>query len=337
MKELSIEEKAKRYDEAIEIAKEINNEQQAQPFNVMTRVFPELKEGGERIELLNYLYEVHDDDEERAGWIAWIEKQCEEIDLANREYWRGYREGKQEILDKYANLEKQGEQPQGKSAIEAVKEEKVDNQNCVKPVNNVEPKFKVGDWIIHNKNIKLANSLMLVTGKDNNEYLCKDVNGQCFYNIEFIDKDYHLWTIQDAKDGDVLFTSSTASYETFIFKSIDESGNAECYFAYDSEDGFREGKYHFIGSAINCKPATKEQRDLLFQKMREAGYKWDAAKKELKKIEQKSAAWSEEDRDYYDAIIAKLEVTQEDALLTDNQMEFLKSLKDRSLQQPQKK
>jgi hypothetical protein len=28
----------------IEIAKEINNEQRAQPFNVMTRVFPELKE-----------------------------------------------------------------------------------------------------------------------------------------------------------------------------------------------------------------------------------------------------------------------------------------------------
>ena len=40
MKELSIEEKAKRYDEAIEIAREINNEQFAQPFNIMTRVFP---------------------------------------------------------------------------------------------------------------------------------------------------------------------------------------------------------------------------------------------------------------------------------------------------------
>lgn len=44
MKELSIEQKAKRYDEAIERAKEINNEQHAQPFNIMTRVFPELAE-----------------------------------------------------------------------------------------------------------------------------------------------------------------------------------------------------------------------------------------------------------------------------------------------------
>ena len=33
-----------KYKEALERAKEINNEQRAQPFNVMTRVFPELKE-----------------------------------------------------------------------------------------------------------------------------------------------------------------------------------------------------------------------------------------------------------------------------------------------------
>lgn len=31
-------------------------------------------------------------------------------------------------------------------------------------------------------------------------------------------------------------------------------------------------------------PATKEQRDLLFAKMREAGYEWDVDKKELRKI-----------------------------------------------------
>ena len=57
MKELSIEEKAKRYDEAIKLAKEINNEQRAQPFNVMTRVFPELKENEDekiRISLIKF-------------------------------------------------------------------------------------------------------------------------------------------------------------------------------------------------------------------------------------------------------------------------------------------
>ena len=35
-------------------------------------------------------------------------------------------------------------------------------------------------------------------------------------------------------------------------------------------------------------PATKEQRDLLFAKMKEAGYEWNGEKKELRKIEQKT-------------------------------------------------
>ena len=36
-------------------------------------------------------------------------------------------------------------------------------------------------------------------------------------------------------------------------------------------------------------PATKEQCDLLFSKMKEASFEWDAEKKELKKVEHKSA------------------------------------------------
>lgn len=53
-------------------------------------------------------------------------------------YWHGI-----VIDDILAWLEKQGEQkPKGKSALEAAKEEKVDNQNCVKPADEVKPKFK---------------------------------------------------------------------------------------------------------------------------------------------------------------------------------------------------
>ena len=39
-----------------------------------------------------------------------LEKQDNLIDIANKEYWRGYREGKQEALDKYSELEKQSVQ-----------------------------------------------------------------------------------------------------------------------------------------------------------------------------------------------------------------------------------
>ena len=50
--------------------------------------------------------------------------------------------------DTLAWLEKQGEpKPQGKTALEAIKEEKVDNQNCVKPVDEVGQKLKVGDIV----------------------------------------------------------------------------------------------------------------------------------------------------------------------------------------------
>lgn len=55
-----------------------------------------------------------------------------------------------------------------------------------------------------------------------------------------------------------------------------------------------------------------------------------------KQKEQKHAEWSEKDKDYYDAIIAKLEVTQDDAMLTDNQMDFLKSLPERLNLQPKR-
>ena len=45
----------------------------------------------------------------------------------------------------------------------------------------------------------------------------------------------------------------------------------------------------------------------LFVAMKESGYEWDADKKELKKIEQKPAEWSEEDYDCINAAISNLE------------------------------
>lgn len=111
-------------------------------------------------------------------------------------------------------------------------------------------------------------------------------------DTDIIEKEYHLWTIQDAKDGDVLFHSDSASNGIFIFKELLKYEFGEkviCYCDYDSEDGFCLGEYHTCcwADAKILHPATKEQQDLLFSKMKEAGYEWDAEKKELKKIEQK--------------------------------------------------
>lgn len=184
--------------------------------------------------------------------------------------------------------------------------EKQSKQNLT---NKIKPKFHEGEWVVN----KFGDAWH-IDSFDSKNYQVSNSNGDkyCYFPIEK-QNEMHLWTIQDVKDGDVLFTSSTASHETFIFKSIDESGNAECYFAYDSEDGFREGKYHFIGSAINCKPATKKQYDTLMKVMTDRGYTFDFKKKELKKIEQKPLQWNISDYRTWQYIVADV-LTKHDGI-----------------------
>ena len=93
--------------------------------------------------------------------------------------------------------------------------------------------------------------------------------------IQDIDKSASAFTIQDAKDGDVL--ASKDGDEILIFRNLDSNTSFSSYYNIKGEGEIGWSNRSFI-------PATKEQRDLLFQKMKEAGYEWDAEKKELKKI-----------------------------------------------------
>ena len=183
--------------------------------------------------------------------LAWLEKQYTD---PNKEYWRGYREGKQEVLDKYADLEKQGEQ---------------------KPADKVEPKFKPDDWVVNK-----FGDVWHIDSFDKKNYQVSNGNEYNYFPISKQDE-MHLWTIQDAKDGDVL-TYRNEQW-IFIFKSMTDD-NTFKYHALISEKGFaiNDSAYTVLPSCIV--PATKEQRDILFQKMNEAGYEWDAEKKELKKV-----------------------------------------------------
>lgn len=203
-----------------------------------------------------------------------------------------------------------------KSAMEAIKEEKVDNQNCVKP-DKVEPKFKVGDWVAS----KICNSsdLLRIIDVDGKNYEVETPQGNTGVpSIAYIDNNFHLWTIQDARDGDVL---ATKKGNPFIYdKNRYTNGLAYYYVGLDVNKEFKlKGHHHILshfGKFSSIFPATKEQRDLLFQKMKEAGYEWDAENKELKKIdpcsdctndkgcincengnlkETEKSAWSEED------------------------------------------
>lgn len=89
-----------------------------------------------------------------------------------------------------------------------------------------------------------------------------------------------IWTIQDAKDGDVIFCDSGW---TCIFKRIHGTWfSSYCFITSDGE--FHTGyERHAVDSTINgnAHPATKEQCSRLFQKIKEAGYKWNPETKTL--------------------------------------------------------
>ena len=163
--------------------------------------------------------------------------------------------------------------------LEPIKEEKAGNNN------KVETKFKVGDWVVSPNGVYWH-----IDAIQNGRYEVTTDTGQCG-NWPLDTNIYRLWTIQDAKDGDVL--ASELCDSIILFKGIKDN-NIDFYCDYDFSkidipgDRFAVNNGQHYGSVEDSKdfhPATKEQCDLLFQKMYEAGYEWDAEKKELKKIE----------------------------------------------------
>ena len=143
--------------------------------------------------------------------------------------------------------------------------------------------LKVGDWIVQNDNGTVSQITKVINGTDEyGEYRAYEhTNG---YFAACFENEYHLWTIKDAKDGDVLATDSGW---TCIFQAFDGCGFSSYCFM-DSEKWFNYygSETHTLDSRINgnIHPATKEQRTQFFKRMQEVGYQWYAGKKELRKI-----------------------------------------------------
>lgn len=152
-----------------------------------------------------------------------------------------------------------------------------------KPVDKIEPKFKAGDWVVCD-----ALNTAKIINIDGDRYKVEFIDGnKGFPHIDYIDRLFHLWTVKDAKDGDVLCNGKMI----VIFKHFEEPSYRQHIVAYIGLDII--GNIQITDDTWNLgidktKPATKEQRNTLFAKMKEAGYEWDAEKKKLKKIEQKS-------------------------------------------------
>lgn len=165
---------------------------------------------------------------------------------------------------------------QGKSVSDIINEEGVDNQNCVQSADKIEPKFKVGDWVVSKLDGK-ARRISEVHCDEYNDYYIVEGDE---YQIEEYDRLHHLWSIADAKDGDVLKEGSCI----FILRKMKSKNTAitHCCLFDDGDFNLSPTLSFDVDSTF---PATKEQRDLLFAKMKEAGYEWDDKKKEPKKIE----------------------------------------------------
>ena len=185
-------------------------------------------------------------------------------------------------LKKYINVEKQGEH---------------------ESEDKVEPKFKVGDWIIGRTTDNEPRQIAEIT----EEGYKTTYGGWIGFSFE---EDTRLWTIQDAKDGDVLATLAGA----FIYNG--NNGGGSCpgsYCGINTLGKFQTGvEHHWTGKKVY--PATKEQRDQLEKAMADAGYTFDFEKKELKKIEQKTSC-GEEDENYSKSCITRIKMIDSDATL----------------------
>lgn len=334
MKELTIEQKAKRYDEMSNEVKDFFDGKQKMYSDVeqtLNHLFPELKESDdERIrKAIILFFELQDDNTTycfipKKDILAWLEKQGEHANFLS----------KIQVGDKVTRNE-------GGVLVNISQLERVAKPRRVKPADKVEPKFHEGDWVIDKHGI--VHQIDKVVENVTNHTYAYDIVGGGYFNDNT--EGVRLWTIQDAKSGDVLFDGSNI----LLFQVINDWHNVTSYLAYSQVYSIRE---HFISNSDVIVPATKEQRDLLFQKMKKFGYEWDTEKKELKKIGnhhpllsdffkaeyergkadvQKFAEWSEED----EMIVLSIEQIMNRAsfLSTPKQMNeirtWLKSLKQR--------
>lgn len=145
MKELSIEEKVKRYDEAIEIARQIHDADRVSGIELTTceEIFPELAESeNERIrkEIINYFEHYPNiivKRERKRDWIAWLERQGEitkewsEMKVAN------IHKELQEMVDLKQKIEQGEQKPAEWDILSAKKGDMLSNGTIVLIVDSI--------------------------------------------------------------------------------------------------------------------------------------------------------------------------------------------------------
>lgn len=275
-----------KYKESLERARKIHNDTEFDyEKGMMEEVFPELSESEDEsmMKVLlrgfkNYAIVYNKfGGVDVSDIIAWLEKQknTDVLDKEEREfadnvdsyrkdmdefYKKGYNAGRE--AEKQYWLEKQGEQ---------------------NPTNEVKPKFHEGDWVAC-EGLNTAKIISI----EGNRYELELLDGdKVFSNIDYIDRIFHLWTIQDARDGDVLYIKYDKDEWVIIFSSMNPEGYIidHCSYCINNEFYSNSTPWGKVIESDIIHPATKEQCDLLFSKMEEKGYWWNAEYKQLNNIE----------------------------------------------------
>lgn len=155
------------------------------------------------------------------------------------------------------------------------------NNDISNDMSNDMPNLKVGDWVIREdgKPFRNGNKFAQIKSIKFDGNMCFLDTGRWLYSSEI-----RAWSIYDAKPGDVLVASDGS---IFIFAGVVDCA-CKYYITLTATNDVKinkeeKGGYWETSRAVH--PATKEQRDLLFQKMKDDGCKWDSDSKELIKIE----------------------------------------------------
>ena len=280
-------EKAKAYDEALKKASDAHKDDDRHLKATLERIFPELKYSDDNT-MINFIINElaclratdekgSDRYEELTNAIGWLEKQGKE------EY--ALKSFKDEDVRKFMQyIEKQAKAyefnlPNRSYDIYAFTKdllvwlEKQDKNSTDK----IEPKFKVGDWVVN----KFGDSWH-IDSLDKKNYQVSNGKGNYNYFPILKHNEMHIWTIQDAKDGDVIQLGKV----TAIFKKYIGREKCICYCSFCKNAGFEipiENGEDNVYGCHNAAPVTREQYNILMNAMNNAGYEWDIEKKELKK------------------------------------------------------
>lgn len=246
-------------------------------------IFPELQDSESertRKELIDFLKLPHSrfvGNREHEKWIAWLEKQ-------------GKQDARYEDIEKLLEADTIYQMAMNDAMVEEAKSKAINalselaiskilglEKQGIQTTDKVEPKFKVGDWIVLPLGI-----IARIDSLNSTDYQVTTTDGKiCDFKISKQDN-YRLWSITDAKDGDLIYVSTEEKGIQAIFHEYkNDTIFFHCYLCTD----FVQGGYMPIGSVELTYPLQKTHYNRFFEKMHEAGYEWDGEKKELKKIE----------------------------------------------------